>query len=269
MLLPFGQVLHLFFAVRTTLSARWLFLLCLLLRLHFLLDVFLAARLFDFAGFLKHTLELGEFLAPHKGIVFDCFFFVFLNDLIYFLHINLKIVLEVVLFYLIAKVVNICIVLFLEECDLFLYGRYYFSDAIFLGLFLFQPSLFCLMDEIIEESIDFVDSDHSPFIYRLDVGPFLSRNIFQNSAFLHSFVEDACYSLLEFFCPWKHFLYALQLHLDIFWMVLGVLWNASVAEGLKVPHVSNADEADVFLFVFGAFPALRFHCVYMMMIMIK
>ena len=57
MLLPFGQVLHLFFAVRTTLSTRRLLLLRLLLGLHFLFDVFFAAWFLEFARFLKHVLE--------------------------------------------------------------------------------------------------------------------------------------------------------------------------------------------------------------------
>ena len=179
MLLPFGQVLHLFFAVRTTLSTRRLLLLRLLLGLHFLFDVFFAAWFLEFARFLKHVLEFwSEFLAPHKRIVFDCFFLVFLDDLIDFFYVDLQIVLEVVLLYLIAKVVNVRIFFLLEEGDLFLYGCYHFPYAFFLGLFLFLPSLLGLVDELIEESIDLIDSDHSPFVNRPDVCPLLWRNIF-------------------------------------------------------------------------------------------
>lgn len=270
MLLPFGQVLHLFFAVRTALSAWWILLLCLLLDLHFLFGVFFASRFLYLARFLKHILELRcKFLTPHKRIVLDGLFLVLLHNLIDFLHINLQIVLEVVLLYLIAKIVNIRIIFLPEEGDLLLYGRYDFSYAFFLGFFLFQPSLLGLMDEIIEEGIHLVDGYHSPFIYRSDIGPLFGRNIFQNCAFLHPFVEYVGYFLFEFCRPWKDFFYAFQLHLDILGMVLGVVWNAGVAKRLKVPYVSYADKAYAFFFVFRAFPAFRFHCVYMMMIMIK
>ena len=112
------------------------------------------------------------------------------------------------------------------------------------------------MDEVIEEGIHFVDSDHSLFIYRSDVSPLFRRYIFQNSAFLHSLVEYAGYFLLEFCRPGKHFLYAFQLHLDVLRMILGMFWDAGVAERLKVPYIPNADKAYAFFLVLGAFPAL-------------